>query len=168
MDEIRERRAARVLLFDPDQRLLLMKGRLASAPQAPGEWFTVGGGIEPGETVQEAARREVAEEAGFADAVVGPVVWRREGRLALQPGALLLVREQYVVAHCRGGDPLRIRDCHSHRPRGARIVAGNRLDERHEKVSARVAVVIAARSVLRVDARDECRGHVVQGLQISG
>ena len=107
MDEIRERRAARVLLFDPDQRLLLMKGRLASAPQAPGEWFTVGGGIEPGETVQEAARREVAEEAGFADAVVGPVVWRREGRLALQPGALLLVREQYVVAHCRGGEPRR-------------------------------------------------------------
>ena len=105
MDEIRERLAARVLLFDPDQRLLLMKGRLASAPHAAGEWFTVGGGLEPGETVQKAARREIAEEAGFREAVLGPVVWRREGRLALQPGELLLVREQYIVAHCRGGEP---------------------------------------------------------------
>ncbi|WP_297693402.1 NUDIX domain-containing protein [Phenylobacterium sp.] len=104
---MRERRAARVLLFDPVGRLLLMKGRLASAPDEPGEWFTVGGGLEPGESVADAARREIAEEAGFVDATMGPVVWRREGRLALQPGETLLIKESYIVARCDGGEPSR-------------------------------------------------------------
>ena len=104
---MRERLAARVLLFDPLGRLLLMKGRLASAPDAPGEWFTVGGGLEPGESVAEAALREIAEEAGFVDAAVGPVVWRREGCLALQPGETLLIKESYIVARCAGGEPSR-------------------------------------------------------------
>lgn len=107
MDQVRERAAARVLLIDPERRLLLMKGRLASAPAAAGEWFTIGGGLEAGESVEAAARREIAEEAGFLEAELGPVVWRREGRLALQPGELMLIRESYIVARCAGGEPSR-------------------------------------------------------------
>lgn len=107
MNQLREPQAARVLLLDPRQRLLLMKGRLPSAPESPGEWFTVGGGLEPGETVRDAALREVAEETGFGDAVLGPVVWQRRGRLALNPGEVLLIREHFLIAHCAGGEPRR-------------------------------------------------------------
>ena len=53
-----ERPTARVVLLDARDRLLLMKGRL---PGAGGEWawFTVGGGVEPCETVLQAASREI-------------------------------------------------------------------------------------------------------------
>ena len=104
---MRERLTARVLLFDPPGRILLMKGRLPSGPTAPAAWFTVGGGAEPGETVLEAAAREIREETGFADAELGPVVWRRHGPLYLANGEQVLFKEHYVVARCAGGEPSR-------------------------------------------------------------
>src|SRR3954471_15069837 len=103
---MRRRLTARVLLFDPVGRLLLMRGRLPSAPERDGAWFTVGGGAAPGESVLEAAAREIVEETGFTDAELGPVVWRREGPLALAAETVWM-DEHYVVARCAGGDPVR-------------------------------------------------------------
>jgi 8-oxo-dGTP pyrophosphatase MutT (NUDIX family) len=103
---MRRRLTARVLLFDPDGRLLLMKGRLPSAPEGPGAWFTLGGGAAPGETVREAAAREIVEETGFRDVELGPVVWRREGALPLA-GETVWMDEHYFIARCPGGDPVR-------------------------------------------------------------
>ena len=99
-----ERPTARVLLFDPDNRILLMKGRLPGSAPGPGAWFTIGGGLEPGETVAQAAAREILEETGLA-AELGPVVWTREGVLAIPDPALF--QESYLVARCEGGDPVR-------------------------------------------------------------
>ena len=104
---MRERITVRVLLFDPDGRILLMKGRLPSRPDAPGAWFTVGGGADPGETLEACARREIAEETGFAEVELGPAVWRREGAGALVGGEAALFKETYLVAHCAGGEPSR-------------------------------------------------------------
>jgi len=104
---MRERVTARVLLFDPDGRVLLMKGRLPSAPDAPGVWFTVGGGAEPGETVLEAAAREIVEETGFLDAEFGAVVWYREAILYTSRREPILFKESYVLARCAGGEPSR-------------------------------------------------------------
>jgi 8-oxo-dGTP pyrophosphatase MutT (NUDIX family) len=101
---MRERITVRVLLFDPDGRILLMKGRLPSRPDAPGAWFTVGGGVEPGETLEACARREIGEETGFAQVELGPAVWRREGPGALVGGEPALFKETYFVARCAGGD----------------------------------------------------------------
>lgn len=71
-----KRRAARVLLLDPADRILLLHG---FDPREPGRqwWFTPGGGVEAGETLEQAAHREIAEETGIRDAVIGPLVARR-------------------------------------------------------------------------------------------
>jgi 8-oxo-dGTP pyrophosphatase MutT (NUDIX family) len=106
---MRERLTARVLLLDADGRLLLMKGRMTLRPDAPSWWFTVGGGVEPGETIFEAARREVAEEAGFSEVEIGPVVWLRDGVGKLASGEKVIFKENYVVARCAGGEPCRDR-----------------------------------------------------------
>ena len=104
---LRDRPTVRVLLFDPDDRLLLMKGRLPGAPDGPAAWFTVGGGAEPGEAVHETALREVREETGFVEVELGPLVWRRSGPLTLPSGERVMMREAYLVARCCGGEPSR-------------------------------------------------------------
>lgn len=104
---MRERITVRVLLFDPDGRILLMKGRMPPAQMGAGAWFTVGGGAEPGETLEACARREIAEETGFSPVELGPAVWRREGVGALASGEVVLFKETYLVARCAGGEPAR-------------------------------------------------------------
>lgn len=100
---MRERPTARVVLLDAQDRILLMKGRLPG--RSRGAWFTVGGGVEPGETFPEAAAREIREETGIADAVLGPVVWVREGVLhAPEPR---FFKECYILARCVGAEPHR-------------------------------------------------------------
>jgi len=58
------RQAVRVLLCDPDRRVMMLRG---CDPAVPGVryWFTVGGGLEPGEDLVAAAIRETAEETGL-------------------------------------------------------------------------------------------------------
>lgn len=104
---LRERPTARVLLLDEADRILLMKGRLPSRPDGPGNWFTVGGGVEPGETVLEAAAREILEETGIEAFELGPVVWVREGVMKLGGGEDVLMKESYVVARCASAEPVR-------------------------------------------------------------
>ncbi len=101
---MRERPTARVLLFDPDNRILLMKGRLPSAPDAPGAWFTIGGGIEPGETLYEAAAREVVEETGFADVVLGEIAWCGEVTLLDRKQRPVLFKDTFILARSEGGE----------------------------------------------------------------
>ena len=102
---IAERPTARVLLLDRQDRILLLKGRLPGAPEGLGSWFTVGGGVEAGETFVQAAAREIREETGIADAVLGPVVWVREGVLRIPEP--MLFKECYIVARCEGAEPTR-------------------------------------------------------------
>lgn len=72
---IRRRPTARVLLLDPDDRILLF---LAHGDSTPDIWITPGGGVEPGEDLLQAARRELYEETAQRDVSWGPVVWYRE------------------------------------------------------------------------------------------
>ena len=101
---LRERPTARVLLFDAEDRILLMKGRLPSNPDAPGAWFTIGGGIEPGESIREAAAREVLEETGFEDVEIGEVVGNGEQLHHDRKGRPILVKETFLTARCAGGE----------------------------------------------------------------
>ncbi|MFA9444334.1 NUDIX hydrolase [Egicoccus sp. AB-alg6-2] len=67
------RRAARVVLLDPLERVLLV----AHAPSSTRRvWTAPGGGLTPGETHEEAAVRELREELGLMPEL-GPWIWRR-------------------------------------------------------------------------------------------
>lgn len=70
------RHSVQVLIFDPDDRVLLL--RSAEPETGVTMWGPVGGGIEPGEDVYAAARREVAEETGLAGVDLGSELWRRQ------------------------------------------------------------------------------------------
>lgn len=99
------RDAARILLLDDEDRLLLF--RIDDMPR-PGItlWLTPGGGVQPGESFEEAALRELWEETGLRDVPLGPCVWRREWR-GQGPGGLLEQRERYFLVRCACFEPVR-------------------------------------------------------------
>jgi TDG/mug DNA glycosylase family protein len=70
------RRAVRGLVIDADQRVLLV--RFEHPVSRHSWWATTGGGIEPGETDEQALRRELLEEAGLLGFELGPLVHTRE------------------------------------------------------------------------------------------
>ncbi len=96
---MRERESVRVLLVSPQKRLLLIHYRnIGKDGVSRPCWTTAGGGVDAGETILEAARREIGEETGLHDAVLGPVVWycedsRRSGDWQVRH------KEHFVVAH---------------------------------------------------------------------
>jgi 8-oxo-dGTP pyrophosphatase MutT (NUDIX family) len=62
-----QRTAGRIALLDSDDRVLLSNDAWGGRSW----WCTPGGGIEADESVEAAALREVHEETGFDDVVLG-------------------------------------------------------------------------------------------------
>ena len=93
--------AAGAAVFDDKGRLLL--GRHVH----DNRWATIGGGMEPGESPQEAALRELQEETGFTAGILGVVgVYGGPAFEVTYPGGAQVA---YVVAMyaCQflGGEP---------------------------------------------------------------
>ena len=49
-------------------------------------WISPGGGVDPGESDEEALRRELREELGFEDFEIGPVLFESERWFLLEQG----------------------------------------------------------------------------------
>lgn len=98
------RKAVRVLLLNGNNELLLMCVEGFDIATVDGKrnnryWCTLGGGIEPNETIQQAALREIFEESGLAqnDIELGPVAWYGDVTLLLK-GVLTTLAESFIVA----------------------------------------------------------------------
>src|SRR3569623_3111651 len=86
--------AARILLGDDDGRVLLFRFTPADG-RAP-FWCTPGGAVDPGESYEQAARRELFEETGIV-ADPGPQVLRREVEFLTLGGVEVSGDERYIL-----------------------------------------------------------------------
>jgi 8-oxo-dGTP pyrophosphatase MutT (NUDIX family) len=70
------RPSARIVLLDPADRILLIHV-VAGDTDDGSFWITPGGGLEGGESFEQAALRELWEETGLDGLPLGPCVWVR-------------------------------------------------------------------------------------------
>lgn len=98
-----ERRAARVLLVD-DERRVLLQNCCDPADRTQTWWNTTGGGIDDGETPEQAAVREVHEETGLQIGSLGPVVHRRITEFSFG-GSDYRQSEDYFLVRTRPFEP---------------------------------------------------------------
>lgn len=108
---VNRRVSARVVLLDDDGCALLFCGSDPAVPDgtdgpAPRWWFTVGGAAQQGETLPEAAVRELEEETGLRvdpGDVIGPV-WRRDAVIDFN-GSVIRSEEMFFVYRTRRFEP---------------------------------------------------------------
>jgi 8-oxo-dGTP pyrophosphatase MutT (NUDIX family) len=95
-----ERRVARVVLVDESGSVLLLSARDPGEPDRGAFWLTPGGGVDDGESLAAAARREVYEESGHRLGDLGPVVWERDAAFSFE-GRHYRQHESFFVVRTR-------------------------------------------------------------------
>ncbi len=98
------RNSVKIILLNDKQELLLICADDPKVTDLDGKyhgrfWFTIGGEIEKGESIKEAALREVFEETGIkSDEIeLGPIIWYGEFDLILKE-RLTHLKQTFLVA----------------------------------------------------------------------
>jgi 8-oxo-dGTP pyrophosphatase MutT (NUDIX family) len=106
---MRSRPSARLLILDSQGRLLLFRFVFKEGPLAGQDyWATPGGGLENGETFEQAAIRELAEETGIEVQRVGSHIAEREFVLRIPSGEEVISQERFFLIDA--GDAILTRD----------------------------------------------------------
>jgi 8-oxo-dGTP pyrophosphatase MutT (NUDIX family) len=97
MSTVEERTSVRVILIDPNDRVLVLGAR--DPDDGRNVWFLPGGGVEGTESLQDTARRELVEELSLDDLpeLRGPV-WKRDHHFTWD-GREIIQHEEFLVGH---------------------------------------------------------------------
>ena len=88
-----DRPTVRLIVLNDRNEVLLLRLEGAGGPF----WMTPGGGLEPGESYEQAARRELKEETGIELTELGPWVWKGTDLWYGRDKTYRMVRRFYLV-----------------------------------------------------------------------
>jgi 8-oxo-dGTP diphosphatase len=95
---MRERPSSRLLIVNRENRVLLFKFEFQHGPLAMKcFWATPGGGLDPGESYEDAARREMLEETGVSIHDPGRQVAQRTATFQTPDGDIVTADERFFL-----------------------------------------------------------------------
>jgi len=151
--QLETRDIARALVFDPQDRLLLIEYESVhplDSPNGPARsfWFMPGGGLEPGESHEQACLRELSEEIGRDDVTLGPLVATCDGAFHLFAKPRY-ARERYFLVRLGDDriDASRLAETEDNPVRGTRFWSLQELAETSERIEPAGLVTLMQRII---------------------
>lgn len=97
---MRTRPSSRLIVLSPENHVLLFGFcHTDDALRGKRYWATPGGGLEPNESYEQAALRELFEETGLTRTDVGPDIASRTFTMMLPNGETVLAKERFFIIY---------------------------------------------------------------------